>query len=125
MGLDMYLMKRTKGEKESSEQVAYWRKANQVREWMVRNTGYSEKNNLEMHLLTREQLVKLLNDSKKVIESPELAETVMPTKDGYFFGSTEYDEEYLEELKNTVSMVTDVLTRTNFKEEEICYLEWW
>ena len=34
---------------------------------------------------------------------------MLPTRSGFFFGSTEYDECYQEDLKNTISQLTDVL----------------
>jgi hypothetical protein len=37
----------------------------------------------------------------KVIEDTKLAGRVLPTQDGFYFGNTDYDEDYLEDLKDT------------------------
>lgn len=37
----------------------------------------------------------------KVIEDPTVAKAVLPTMPGFFFGSTEYDEYYLQDVKDT------------------------
>jgi hypothetical protein len=50
-----------------------------------------------------------------VIEDPTVAKRLLPTREGFFFGSTEYDEEYLRDVKAThdwaVKMLSD-LTKT-------------
>lgn len=40
---------------------------------------------------------------------PELAERRLPTQEGFFFGGTEYDEWYVDDLKETKRMVTEAL----------------
>jgi hypothetical protein len=37
----------------------------------------------------------------KVIQDATVAENLLPTREGFFFGSTEYDEDYLEDVKST------------------------
>lgn len=61
----------------------------------------------------------------RVITNPELAQELLPTKSGFFYGSTEYDEHYIEDLKETIDQIDRVLETTNFDEEEICYSAWW
>ena len=61
MGLDMYLYCRNKGETElPDDEIYYWRKANQIRQWIVSHTGYSESSNITAHVLTKEHLENLL-----------------------------------------------------------------
>ena len=40
MGLDMYILRKPNTDDEC--EVAYWRKANEIHNWMVRNTNYSD-----------------------------------------------------------------------------------
>ena len=50
MGLDMYLHRRKKGTDGLLEpEVAYWRKANQIRQWFVDRTGYDADADCEEH----------------------------------------------------------------------------
>jgi len=41
-----------------------------------------------------------------------IAEDKLPTQSGFFFGGTEYDEYYLEDLKQTVKMLEPLLDET-------------
>jgi hypothetical protein len=128
MGLDMYLRRRTIGdfkEENGTDEVAYWRKANQIREWFVRNTGYDTNADCEEHLLTKEQLEQLMDDCNKVLNDHSLAKEIMPTSQGFFFGSAEYDEWYFEDLKDTLDQLTVIFETTDFETEEIYYYEWW
>lgn len=45
----------------------------------------------------------------EVVAQPKIAESVLPTKSGFFFGSTSYDKYYLEDLRETVKMLTPLL----------------
>lgn len=123
MGLDMYLEKR-RTNNEEYEEIAYWRKANQIREWF---NSYLENGveNCEHTLVSKEDLEQLLEDCKKVLEDHTLAEDLLPTSSGFFFGSTDYDDEYFEELEETVKMLEQILKETDFENEDIYYYEWW
>jgi hypothetical protein len=124
MGLDMYLEKRKKGSEsyDDYEEVAYWRKANQVRGWFAEKVGVE---NCEYSVVTKEVLENLVEDCKKVLDNHNRASIVMPTQSGFFFGSTDYDEWYFEDLVQTVEMVTKVIAETDWETEEVAYTEWW
>ncbi|MEE5994005.1 MAG: hypothetical protein V3G42_12320 [Oscillospiraceae bacterium] len=126
MGLDMYLYRLNKGEKQMpDDEIFYWRKANQIRKWIVSHTGYNENSNVTPHVLTKEHLEQLLSDCKKVLKNPELAHMILPTSEGFFFGGTQYDEYYLSTLKETAEMLENLISETDFESEEIVYWEWW
>ena len=126
MGLDMYMktVDKTTGKTINGE-VAYWRKANQIRNWIVRNTNYPEDGNLIDHRLTKEQLESLVLDCKRVLLDRSLAPELLPTQAGFFFGDTAYDDWYYEELESTIEKVEDVLNMTDFETQDIYYKEWW
>lgn len=42
---------------------------------------------------------------KQVLEDRSLAEELLPTRVGFFFGSTEYDEDYFNDLAETVKQI--------------------
>ena len=75
------------------EEVAYWRKANAIHKWFVDNVQ-SGKDDCDSYEVSREQLVKLLGDCEQVKAHNELAEELLPTQSGFFFGSIEYDKWY-------------------------------
>jgi hypothetical protein len=56
-----------------------------------------------------ESLEKLLEDCKQVLNDHSLAPMVLPTQSGFFFGSTEYDEYYFEDLEDTVKILEPVI----------------
>lgn len=46
----------------------------------------------------------------QVIAQAELANKLLPTQDGFFFGSTDYDQYYLGDLQDTVAQLEPLLT---------------
>mgnify|MGYP003296433109 CR=1 FL=1 len=48
----------------------------------------------------------------------------MLTKDGFFFGETNYDGYYLEDLKDTVKKLEKILTATDFDKVTVFYNSW-
>lgn len=141
MGLDMYLTKKvyigaeykhrnvkgvinlTEGDNDKpikielsrvsyiEERVGYWRKANQIHSWFVKNVQEGVDDCGEYDV-SEEQLSQLLADCKKVKEDSKLAETVLPTQSGFFFGGTEYDEYYMQDIDDTIEII-----ETLFKEK--------
>lgn len=126
MGLDMYLHRREIGSDGLPEpEICYWRKANQIRQWIVNHTGYNEKADVVIHVLTKEQIEALISDCQKVLENHSLAPQIMPTSSGFFFGNSDYDEYYFSVLERTVDELNSILLDTNFDTHEIVYYEWW
>jgi hypothetical protein len=69
----------------------------------------------------------LLNVCEKVLDNPDLAEELLPTSSGFFFGSTDYDEYYEQELRETVILLTKLLsdTRLNSGNVDFVYTSSW
>ena len=84
-------------------EAMYWRKANAIHRWFVENVQ-GDEDNCERYYVDREQLIKLRNLCAKLCKQKveALAEDELPTEDGFFFGSTEYDEWYWNDVENTV-----------------------
>jgi hypothetical protein len=87
-------------------QVAYWRKANQIHNWFVKNVQRGE-DDCEEYDVSRGQLEQLRKLCKQALRKKDPA--LLPPAEGFFFGSTEVDEYYWEQLKETVSKLTRVL----------------
>ena len=49
----------------------------------------------------------------------------MPATDGFFFGSTDYDEYYLDDLRRTFEICESVLDTTDFDKQMVYYCSSW
>lgn len=126
MGLDMYLQKRTKDGEIIDDELFYWRKANQIRRWLVNHIPeFDEDDDCKSFVLSKELLLNLLADIQKVVGNPKCAAEVLPTSDGFFFGSMDYGDWYFNQLKQTSKVLPNIIKDTDFDSEEIVYTEWW
>lgn len=92
MGLDMYVVKRRKNDEfrdENLEEVAYWRKANQIHNWFVQNVqeGVDDCNYYEV---SKDNLERLLKICRVVKENSELIKGKV--NNGYTFEKNENGE---------------------------------
>lgn len=58
------------------------------------------------------------------LTTQERAERLMPTKSGFFFGSTQYSQWYLESLQNAVQTVKSVLEKMADDESVVYWSSW-
>lgn len=96
--------------------VAYWRKANAIHDWFVRNV----QNNVDdcgTYPVSREQLQELHGLCKIVIDAKrdeEIAEATassyLPPASGFFFGSQDVDEWYYRCLEYTKERIETLLS---------------
>ena len=89
-------------------QVGYWRKANQIHSWFVKHVQ-GGVDNCEEYRVTREQLQLLVDNCKLVLMNKEEAVNLLPTQEGFFFGSYEYDEYYWSDIQDTIDQLEKVL----------------
>ena len=61
----------------------------------------------------------------KVIKNADVIAELLPTYDGFFFGSYEYDQYYLEDIKETIDIINNVLNDTDFEKYTIVYSSSW
>jgi len=137
MGLDMYLSKRTyvqhwehtpaeeqysvevtKGGKPTKidpkkvkyiiEEAGYWRKQNQIHRWFVENVQEGIDNCGEYYV-SKGDLETLLDLCQKVKADHSLADSLLPSASGFFFGGTEYDEWYFDGIDNTIEILKEAL----------------
>ena len=138
-----------------TDNVAYWRKANQIHKWFVDNVQ-DGIDNCGNYLLTKEDVEELLHTTKLVLDSCELidgkvtngyrfengkevpileygkviadtnvAEELLPSSSGFFFGSTDYDQWYYKDLVNTIEQLEKILEETDFDKEYLFYNSSW
>lgn len=60
-----------------------------------------------------------------VVSNPSVAKDILPTKSGFFFGSTEYDEYYVHDLKETIKAFTRILKEFDFDHDTLYYHSSW
>jgi hypothetical protein len=136
MGLDMYLNKRTyvqywehngddnyevkvtKGGKPTKidpkkvkyiiEEAGYWRKQNQIHRWFVDNVQNGVDNCGEYYVDIND-LKTLLELCEKVKADNSLADELLPSASGFFFGGTDYDEWYFNGIDNTIEILKEAL----------------
>ncbi len=91
------------------EHVGYWRKANHIHKWFVDNVQDGVDECQEAHV-SLDKLKELLEVCKKVKNDPKLAPKLLPTQSGFFFGGTDYDEYYMNDIDNTIKIIEEIFT---------------
>jgi hypothetical protein len=88
------------------EQVMYWRKANHIHNWFVQNCQDSV-DDCRSTCVSVKNLKNLYDACKKVMEFDAVSapEDILPTTSGFFFGSTDYDEYYYQDIKDTIEFL--------------------
>lgn len=81
-------------------EAIYWRKANQIHNWFVKNIQ-DGVDDCKQYWVDFDQLKELYDTVVKVLSDHSLAETLLPSNSGFFFGSTDYDEYYYRHLEYT------------------------
>ena len=106
-------------------QVAYWRKANAIHRWFVENVQ-GGKDECQESYVDDAQLRALLDAAKQALAVPANASEVLPTQEGFFFGTTDYDKWYIEDLENTVKQLSEILDNEGLmKDWEFYYQSSW
>lgn len=137
------------------ESIGYWRKANAIHSWMVNNVqdGVDDCGYYRVYREQIEELLGIcqhiknechmvdgmiqngcryengkkipIYDAGKYIENPEVAAEYLPTQSGFFFGNTDYNEWYMQDIEDTINILTKVLEETDFDNQMIIYSSSW
>ena len=137
------------------EGVGYWRKANAIHRWFVDNVqdGYDDCGYYEVTKEQLEELLGICNtiiteikmkhgrvtngstyangiwcpniEEGDVVVNPEIAQELLPTQAGFFFGSTDYDQWYMQNIADTIEILTKTLKETDFNKQMIVYTSSW
>ena len=132
-------------------EVVYWRKANAIHAWFVKNA----QNNVDdcgTYEVSQEQLQELVDTCKKALSAlenagkirienrnvlvlgegggqktepvdiydPLVVADIMPTQGGFFFGGTEINDWYIDNLKTTITAIESEL-ETSKGDESVYY----
>ena len=128
---------------EIKEEVAYWRKANHIHKWFVDNCqdGNDDCGEYRVTLQQLRTLVGICkrvlsakeaeetnkytydnNAAKNIddygnltttMDSTKIAEELLPTQSGFFFGGTDIDEWYYEDIKSTIKQIEPVIANVS------------
>ncbi len=126
MGLDMYLLKTEKGAPVywGKGEIGYWRQFNALHAWFVRTVqnGVDDCGN---YPVTKANLEETLAIVREICMDRYKAERLLPTKSGFWFGSTAYDERYFFHLLDTIEILNRILNETDFETEDVYYHSSW
>lgn len=118
------------------EDMGYWRKANAIHSFFVEQTQGGE-DKCQTSIVPKEVLEDLLDRCVRVLKLKKIyltdgiikdgvgAEDLLPTQGGFFFGGTEFDEWYFQNVAETKRIITKVLKHTDFDTQVICYRASW
>ena len=99
------------------EEFAYWRKFNALHIWFVDNVQNGVDNCGEYHV-DHTDMEKLLQTLEEVLANRDVlvdneahtkAKELLPTSSGFFFGGTEYDDYYYEQVEYTIGVLKEAL----------------
>jgi hypothetical protein len=135
------------------EEVGYWRKANQIHAWFVANVeadnggeSYVSVEQLKELLATVKTVLKSIKlvkgkikngkrstengwediwEDGKFIENSAVCQRLLPTSSGFFFGSEEYDQWYVNDLKDTKKILEDCLKGAKVGDGSFYYSSSW
>lgn len=101
--------------------LMYWRKANAIHGWFVREVQESEDDCKE-HLVIRDKLVELRDLCALAIANQD--PSLLPPQNGFFFGSQEADDWYWDGLERTKSQLTKIIDNLG-SEWDVYYQSSW
>ena len=95
------------------EEVMYWRKANAIHNWFV-NKVQKGNDDCGEYVVTTEQLTELRDLCAIILadKNNKVASELLPTQSGFFFGGTDYDDWYYQDLTNTMTILDKVLAES-------------
>lgn len=102
--------------------AAYWRKFNALHKWFVDNVQ-GGVDDCDPYLVQKEHIESLLS----VLESltPENCADLFPAQSGFFFGNTDYEEWYWNDVRQTIHICHYLLSQVNWREESLVYKSSW
>lgn len=100
-------------------EVAYFRKVN----FLIPFFGYEENcSNIE---IDKYQVEDLIEACKEVLANHDKASFLLPTQIGFFFGSTDYDDWYFDDVQNVKENFEEILADFDMDEDILLMHCWW
>ena len=89
-------------------QIGYFRKVNFLVKCFENIKGMQIENCVPI-MISKKDVEELLNRCIKVLANHSLAEALLPTQEGFFFGNTDYNDYYFKDVKSVKDYVKDTL----------------
>lgn len=109
--------------------VAYWRKANAIHAWFIQNCASGEDDCRPVYVQREqlEELVKLCEEALTAYNAGNkaAAESLLTPTGGFFFGSTEINEWYRQDLENTIKQLNKIIKNPKLENWEFYYRASW
>lgn len=132
--LDTIIDHHVKRSEPYEEELMYWRKANAIHKFFVDNAAHGV-DDCQPVQVTIEVLKDLVDrcetilqgevDDKGALIDPKTAMELLPSQSGFFFGSTDYDDWYIEDLKETVKALKPIVEHAELYTDPIIYEASW
>ena len=100
----------------------YWRKANQIHKWFVDNVQGGNDNCGEYYV-SQNKLQELLDLVNRALAERNPA--LLSPQEGFFFGSTDIDEWYWQDLKNTKEKLERIFALPQLSDLSFYYSSSW
>lgn len=97
------------------EWIAYFRKANFLFEYFIDDLNESET----AAVLDKNSVLDIISRCNEILEDNSKGEELLPTCDGFFFGSTDYDDIYIDKVQKVLDGFEDTLS--DFNDEDYFY----
>lgn len=91
-----------------SEEVIYWRKANAIHRWFVDNVQDGD-DDCGVYEVSLDKLQELRHLCIEVLHDRTKASELLPCIEGFFYGGTEYDKYYFEDLESTAKVINKIV----------------
>lgn len=110
------------------EEMGYWRKANAIHKWFVDNVQ-NGKDDCNDYYVDVEELKKLRDMIQTILKAKgkkreNLALKLLPPYEGFFFGNTDIDKYYFEDLEYTVNLINKVESENEEANENNISVKW-
>jgi hypothetical protein len=125
MGLDIFFFRRNRNKNIDAEEVSYFRKVNfLVRFFGDKGFNIAEQIPLE---ITKGMCEELVKRCRTVLNDVTTCKELLPTMDGFFFGSTAYDKYYIQDVEEVLKKLeTNILPAfDNLQDTEYITFETW
>ena len=105
-------------------QIGYFRKFNALHAYIVDTlaNGVDECQEIE---ITKDDLLTLYNNLNMIGNDKGAAEKLLPTQDGFFFGSTDYGDYYFSDVEEAIEMCEFFLEHIDFDKYNLVYQASW
>ena len=111
---------------ETRYQIGYFRKFNALHSYIVKTfaDGIDNCQDIILYKEDVEQIKKVLDDVLEA-NTEEKAKELLPTQSGFFFGGTDYDEFYFEDVKVAADLMQNLLDNFDFEKYQLIYEASW